>query len=155
MQIKSGLLFIVGEAEAQIARGDPADKFAALFPRRRMPDERAAHDDRLEIRLERQRPAEFLHHDHRLGCAAAEAAVLLGERRPRRPMSAYSRQKRLAESDWRRLVGLARLESVPVLHQPRDAVAQHLLLAAQFEIHGQSPKMALAMMPRWISFEPP
>ena len=155
VQIKSGLPFGVGEAEAQIACGDPADEFAALFRGRGMLDERAAGDDRLEIGLERQRLAEFLHHDHRLDRAAAEAAVLLRERRAKQTHVGVFPPKRLAKADRRRLVGFARLEPIPILHQARDIVAQHLLLAAQFEIHDQSPRMALAMMPRWISLEPP
>ena len=53
-------------------------------------------------------------------------------------------------------MGLAGLEAVAILHQPRDIVAQEFLFGAEFEVHlSQSPSMALAMMLRWISFDPP
>ena len=46
------------------------------------------------------------------------------------------------------------LEAVVVGEKPLDARLEERLLLAQIEIH-QSPRIALAMMFFWISFEPP
>ena len=124
VEIEAGLPFGMGEAQAQLARGDLSDQLAALFGRRAMPDQRAAEHDGLEIGLERQRLAEFLHHDHRLDRAAAVAAVLFGERRAEQAHVGVFAPQRLAEAVRARLMGLARLEAVAILHQTRDIVAE-------------------------------
>ena len=155
MQIVARLPLGVGETEPEIARCDLADEIGPLFGTGAVPDQRAAEDDGLEIRFERQRLAEFLHHDHGLDRAAAVAAVVLREGRAKQAHLGVLAPQRLAPAARARLITLAGLETVPILHQPHDIVAQHLLLAAELKIHGQSPKMALAMIPRWISFDPP
>ena len=116
----------------------------------------AAEDDGLKVRLKRQRLAELLHHDHGLDRAAPEAAVGFSKGRAEQAHLGVVAPQGLAPPLGARLIGLASLESVTVLHQPRDIVAQQLLFGAELEIHlSQSPSMALAMMPRWISFDPP
>ena len=146
----------MGEAQAQIAGRDRADEFGPPLGTRRVPQQRAAQNHGLKIGLERQRLAEFLHHDHRFDRAAAEAAVFLRERRAEQAHLGVFAPELVAETVRARLIGLAVLEAVTGLHQPRDIVAQQFLFAAEVEIHGaQSPRMALAMMPRWISFDPP
>ena len=66
VEVEAGLLLGMGEAQTQVAGGDPADQLGALLRRRRVLDQRAAEHDRLQIGFERQRLAELLHHDHRL-----------------------------------------------------------------------------------------
>ena len=65
-----------------------ADQFGPLLLAGAVLQERAAEHDGLKVGLERQRPAELLHHDHRLDRAAAEAAVVFGEGRAEQAQSA-------------------------------------------------------------------
>ena len=156
MEIEARLLLRVREAQPQVSRGDGADQLGALLFACAVLQKRAAKDDGLEVGLERQRLAELLHHDHRLDRAAAEAAVSFGERRAEQAHLGVVAPKGLAPPLRARLIGLAGLKSVPLPHQSRDIVAKLLLFGAELEIHRrQSPKIALAMMPRWISFDPP
>src|SRR5262249_42638155 len=121
-----------------------------------MLDEGAAQDDSLEVGLERQRLAELFHHDHGFDRAAAETAVGFGKGRAGDAHFGIVAPQGLAPPLRDCLIGLASLEPVAVLHQPRDIVAQELLFGAELEVHlCQSPSMALAMMLRWISFDPP
>ncbi len=138
----------MGDAEAQFARRDPPDQIGPLVRIRRVLDDPAAEHDGLEIGFERERLAELLHRDHGLDRAAAETAVLLRERRAEQAHFGVVAPEAVAEAVRRGQVGLPLFEAVPVLHQARDVVAQHLLLAREFEVHDQSPRMALAMMPR-------
>ncbi len=81
-----------------------------------MLDERAAEDDGLEIRFERQRLAEFLHHDHGLDRAAAIAAVVFGEGRAKQTHVGVFAPQRLAPAARARLITLAGLKAVSILH---------------------------------------
>ncbi len=121
-----------------------------------MLQERAAQDDGLKVGLERQRLAELFHHDHGLDRAAPEAAIDFSEGRAEKAHFRIVAPERVAPPLRARLAGFAGLEPVAVPHQPRDIVAQKLLFGTEVEVHlSQSPRMALAMMPRWISFDPP
>ena len=95
--------------------------------------------------------------------AAAEAAMALGERQAEQAELGILRPQLAAPALGLCRIGLALLEVVAVADQPVDAVLEQPLLVAQIEIHRssppgnalQSPRIALAMMLRWISFEPP
>src|SRR6202044_639037 len=144
------------EAQLKLARCDRADQFGALLVACPVLQERAAEDDGLKVGLERQRLAELLHHDHRLDRAAAKAAVGFGEGRAEQAHVGVVAPQGLAPPPRARLIALAGLEPVALPHQPRDIVAQLFLFGAELEIHlPQSPRIALAMMLRWISFDPP
>ena len=144
------------EAQPELARRDRADQFGALLVACPVLQQGAAQDDGLKVGLERQRLAELLHHDHGLDRAAAEAAVGFSKGRAEQAHLGVVAPQGFAPALRTRLIGLASLESVTVLHQPRDIVAQQLLFGAELEVHlSQSPSIALAMMLRWISFDPP
>ena len=99
------------------------------------PDQAAGKNDGCEIGLERQRPADLLHHDHGLDRPAAGAAVFFVERQPEQAKLGIALPH--AKTPAARLlhVALARFERVVIGEQPLDAVAQNLLLFGQREIH--------------------
>src|SRR6185437_3228589 len=116
--------------------------------------------DRREIWLERERAAECLHHDHGLDRPAARPAIALGKRKPEQAELGILAPQLDTEPDRPLCEAFACRELVAVGHQPLDALAQHPLLFGELEIHALSPqthkpKIALAMMFFWISFEPP
>ncbi len=127
---------------------------AALPPKRKKP---AAEHHRREIRLEHEAAAERLHDDHRLDRRAADPAVFFGEGQAEQAELGELRPALAAVALRLLAIGLAVLERVAVGDHPaRRSLLQQPLLFAQIEIHGaQSPRMALAMMFFWISFEPP
>ena len=123
------------EAQAQFAGGDGADELGAPLGACAVLQKSAAEDDRLKIGLERERLAELLHHDHRLDRAAAEAPVRFGKGRAEQAHFGVVAPQSLAPALRSSLIGLAGLESVALLHQPRDIVAQQFLFAAELKVH--------------------
>ena len=99
------------------------------------PQEAAAEHDRREIRLERERTAESLHHDHGLDRTAADAAVLLGEGERGEAEIDVLPPHVAAPAVGLRHVFLARLEFVALRAQPLDRVFQQPLLFGKFEVH--------------------
>ena len=95
----------------------------------------AAQYDRRQIRLQDQRAAERLHHQHHLDSAAAEPAIFLGERQPEQPEFGVLRPKRGAPAAWFFEVVLALIERVAIGHQPIDAVLQQALFIGECEVH--------------------
>ena len=71
----------LGMAEGKLQRSvcDCRHEFTALVVIAAKPHEAAAQHGRGEIWLERQRPAERFHHDHRLDGTAAETAIIFGK----------------------------------------------------------------------------
>ena len=113
------------------------------------------HDTR-HVRFERQRAAKIFCDEHALHSAAAEAAILFGEGRAQKSELGILRPQFFRKAERRGLVGLALLKTVFVLHEPREIVGDQALFLAEIEIHlFQSPRMALAMMLRCISLDPP
>ena len=86
--------------------------------------------------------------------AAAEPAVLLGERQAEQPQLGELRPQRRAPARRLLQVALAGLEAVVVGHQPGDAVGQQALVVGEIEIH-YSLSTALVRMFFWISLVPP
>ena len=123
------------ESEAQIARRDWRDQRGALLGARAAPQKPAREDDGGEIRLQRERAAERLHDQHRLDGAAAKTAVLLGEGDAEQAELRILAPEVLAESQRRRAIGLAALEAVAILHQPRDVVGDEALFLVEIEVH--------------------
>src|SRR6185437_3862624 len=152
VEVEARLLLHMRETQSEIARRDRADEVGALLVARRVLHEGAAQYDGLKVGLERQRLAELFHHDHGLDRAAAKAPVAFSKGRAEEAHLGVIAPQGLAPALPGRPIGLARLEPVTVLHQPRDIVAQLLLFGAELEVHAfQSPRIALAMMLRWIS----
>ena len=94
----------------------------------------AQHHGR-QIRLQDQRAAERLHHQHDLDRAAAEPAVLLGERQAEQAEFGVLRPQRGAPAARLLEVVLALIERVAVGHQPIDAVLQQALFVGEGEVH--------------------
>ena len=117
-------------------------------------DRGPAQHHRRQIGLQRQRAAEFLHHQHQLDRPAAEAAVLLGERHAEQAEFGVLRPHVRAPARGLFQEPLARLEAVAIRHQPRDAVRQQALVVGEIEIH-QSLSTALERMFFCISLVPP
>ena len=156
VEIEARLFLHMREAQPELARRDRADQLGALLVACAVLQQGAAQDDGLKVGLERQRLAELLHHDHGLDRAAAEAAVSFSKGRAEQAHLGVVAPQGFAPTVRACLIGLASLEPVPVLHQPRDIIAQKLLFGVELKVHvPQSPSIALAMMLRWISFDPP
>ena len=84
-QIVARLPLAMREGEQLFARGDLRQQRALLRVIAGEAQRGAGQHDRREIRLQRQRPAERLHHQHDLDAAAAEPAMLLGKRQAEQP----------------------------------------------------------------------
>ncbi len=161
-KIVTGLPFGMSEGKPKFAARDLRQEVGAHRVSAAEPDQAAGKNDSCEIGLERQRPADLLHHDHGLDRPTAGAAVFFVERQPKQAKLGIALPH--AKTPAARLlhVALARFERVVIGEQPLDAMAQNLLLFGQREIHfrtsillrrfaprndeGHSPKIALAMM---------
>src|SRR5262249_27647865 len=97
---------------------------------------------------------ERLHDDQRVDRVAAGAAVGLGQRDRQRAEIGELAPEIAAEAGVGGDDVLALVELVAALEQPRERVAQLVLLLGEVEVHGYSPSMCLAMMLRWISLDP-
>ena len=86
------------------------------------PQRGAAQHDRRQIRLQRQHAAERLHHQHDLDRAAAEPAILLGERQAQQAQLGVLRPQRAAPAFGLGEIVLRCSKRVVVGQQPIDAV---------------------------------
>src|SRR5262245_29296626 len=100
-----------------------------------MAQEAAADHDGGEIRLQHQRLAERLHHDHGLDRAGAEAAIGLCEGQAQQALLGELAPDGLAPAALLLLVLLARIEIVGVGQQTVDAFLEKALLLGQIKIH--------------------
>src|SRR6185312_12570567 len=94
------------------------------------------------VRLDDDAAAELFHHDHRVDRAEAEAALRLGNLQ-----AADAEVGDLLPGVAREAAGLddptAALEVVAALDPPAHAVAQHLLVVGEIEVHGSAPEHGL------------
>ena len=137
----------------------PADHLVEQRPLARVTqrgDQPSAQDRGVEKGLDHAGAAQFLEHGGDVETGAAKAALILGEQRAD---DAQFRQfgpdrgahPRIALEDL-----VAGLGGVLVGQIAPQRVLQHLPFFGQREIHvPQPPILTLAMIPRWISFEPP
>src|SRR3954466_3663400 len=100
-----------------------------------MAQEAAADHNRRQIRLQHQRLAERLHHDHGFDRAGAKAAIGFGERQPEQALLGELAPDGLAPAALLLLVLLARIEIVGVGQQTVDALLEKALLLGQIKIH--------------------
>src|SRR5690606_39528967 len=105
-------------------------------------------------RLDHQAGADLFTRGDQVGGATAEAPIGLGERNHQKAHPGHAGPDLGAEALGRPDDLLARLEVVALLEQPADRVGELLLFLRVLEVHDQSPSDILAMIPRWISFEP-
>ena len=106
----------------------------------------AEHHGR-QIRLQDQRAAERLHHQHDLDRAAAEPTVFLGERQTEQPKFGVLRPQRGAPAARLLEMVLALIERIAVGHQPIDAVLQQALFIGEGEVHLAFPVPFLTSWP--------
>ncbi len=117
-----------------------------------------ARPARSEIGLDHERLAERFHHGHHVDRAAAEAAVLRGERQPEQAQLGKRRPDVAAAAVGarRRSCGAPRSRS-PLARNRRDAnppAVAALRCSRSSCTSPHSPSAHLAMMLRWISLEP-
>ena len=126
----------------------------AVFLRRstRAGDELRPEADGSEIRLDHQRLSEQFHDAHQVDRAAAEPAVVRRERQPKQPHLGEGAPYLPAPSLGRCDDLPARFEVVVLADEAPHRVGEQLLFFVVIEVH--SPRIALEMMLRWISFEP-
>ncbi len=100
-----------------------------------MAEEAAADHDGGEIRLQHQRLAERLHHDHGLDAAGAEAAIGLRKGQAEQTLLGELAPGGLAPAALLFHVFLAGIEVVGVGQQTIDAIFEKPLLLGQIKIH--------------------
>ncbi len=88
-----------------------------------------------QIRLEHQRAAHRLHHDHGLDPAGAEAAIVFGKGQAEQALLGELAPHRSAPAALLRHVLLAGFEIIGVGQQAIDALFQEPLLLGQIKIH--------------------
>ena len=99
--------------------------------------------------------AQFLEHDGDVETSAAKAALIFGEQ------CADNAQFGQTVPDVRGKAGVAFKDLVAgcrivfVAQETAQTVLQHLAFFCQVEVHAPPPIVVLAMIWRWISFEPP
>ena len=125
----------VREGELHRAVHDSRQQDLALLLAAAQADGAAGQHHGRQVRLDHQRAAERLHHDHRVHAAAAEAAELLGDRHAQQPHRGKPlpghRAHALARIDDRP----ALLERVVLGEELLDRVLQQLLLFRVVEVH--------------------
>ncbi len=156
-EIVTRLPLVMGEGHAQRAAGDRGDQLGALHRVCRVAQEPTGEHHGREIGFEHETAPERLHDDHGLDRAAAEPALGLGEGEAEKPHFGIPRPE-IGRPALRGLqIFLPLLEIIMLGDEFLDAVLEQRLFLAKIEIHfsPQRPRIALAMMLRWISFEPP
>lgn len=117
--------------------------------------EHPASHQRAEKRLDDERLAELFEHHRDVEAGAAEPARALSEQgaddaefRQCRPMLCGPARVRSADR-------VTRIDRIALLQIAAKRIGEHLPVFAMIEIHSQSSSIALVMISRWISFEPP
>ena len=134
-EVVARVLLELREGKGLAAVDDAGNVRGLLLGRAAMAQEAAADHDGREIRLQQQRLAQRLHHDHGLDRAGAEAAVVFRERQAEQALLGELAPDRLAPAALLGAVLLARLEVVGVVQQPVDAFLEKPLLLGQIKIH--------------------
>jgi hypothetical protein len=117
-------------------------------------EDRHARDERRDDRLGDQRLTELLEDERQIDEARADAAHGLGEHQAE-PAEIAHLAPHLGRPPDRILAQLAHPRHRRLLAGERERrVDEHALIFCECEVH-PSPRMCLAMMLRWISFEPP
>ncbi len=134
-EIVARVLLELRERKGLAAVDDAGNVRGLLLGRTAMAQEAAADHDGGEIRLQHQRLAERLHHDHGFDRAGAEAAIGLRERQAEQALLGELAPDGLAPAALLLLVLLARIEIVGVGQQTVDAFLEKALLLGQIKIH--------------------
>ena len=153
-QVIAGLPLAVCECQLQAALGDRRQQGRLLRRRPGHVQSGPGQHDGGEIRLQHQHAAERLHHQHDFLGAAAEAAILLGERQPEQALFGELRPDGGGIALGQAHIALALSETVRVAQHARHALDQQPLVVGWFEVH-YSPNTALVRIFFWISFVPP
>ena len=135
LQVVARILLELRKREGLAAVDDARDMRGLLLGRTAASQEAAADHHGGQIRLQQQRLAQRLHHDHGLDRAGAEAAVVFRERQAEQPLFGELAPDRLAPAALLRAVFLARIEVVGVVQEPVDAFLEKPLLLGQIKIH--------------------
>ena len=115
----------------------------------------AAQNGRIKERFDHACAAQFLEHNCDVETSAAKAALIFGEQCANDPQFGQT------VPDIRGKTGVAledfvtRCRVVFVAQETAQTVLQHLAFFCQVEVHAPPPIVVLAMIWRWISFEPP
>ena len=148
------LLFAVGEGELDLPGRDGGQDHRFLAFRPGQFHGGRAEYDRGEEGFERHHAAEFLHHQHHIDGAAAEAAVFFVDRQAEQAEFGILVPQLAAPAMGLGHVGAALREAVIVRQEARNAVFQQALVFREFKIH-YSPNTALVRIFFWISLVPP
>ena len=119
LQIVARVLLELREGKGLAAVDDAGNMRGLLLGRTAVAQEAAADHDGGEIRLQHQRLAERLHHDHGLDAAGAEAAIVFRERQAEQALFGELAPDAFAPAALLRHVFLALLEIVGICRAAR------------------------------------
>ena len=133
-QIIATARFCVGECKDVLARHDAAKVFFLLRIRAALEETTTANNAR-HVRLDHEALAELFHDDHRINRAATKAAIFFAERCHQETKLSklcphFRTPARFGRDDL-----AARVEIILLADQPREAVADHVLLFGEIEVH--------------------
>ncbi|MDT4858071.1 hypothetical protein FQZ97_925220 [compost metagenome] len=128
--------FLQGHRQPQLAHGHPRQQRGALVGVAQLLEQAGAMHLGVQVGLQAQVAAQLGHHQHAVHPAAAQAAVLFGQRHRAQSQLAELLPERRAEALRAAMEVLALLEAVVVPGQAGHRVLQHLLLFAEVEVHG-------------------
>ena len=134
-EIVARVLLELGERKGLAAVDDAGNMRGLLLGRAAVAQEAAADHHRRQIRLQHQRLAERLHHDHGFDRAGAEAAIGFREGKPEQALLGELAPDGLAPAALLLHVFLARIEIVGVGQETIDAFLEKPLLLGQIKIH--------------------
>src|SRR6478672_10099245 len=120
-----------------------------------MAQEAAAEHDGRKIRLQHQRLAERLHHDHGLDPAGAEAAIFFRKRQPEQALFGELAPEGFAPAALLRHEFPALVEIVGIGQQPVDAFLEQPLLLGQIKIHGLYSLPPIPFLSSWPGLSRP
>ncbi len=129
----------MGKAERQLAAGNFRQHLGLQFVVAAELQQSACQHHGGEIRLERERTADLLHHDHGFDRPAADAAMLFGKRQAEQAKLGVLPPEVAAPAGRFLCVAFARVELIAVGKQPLDALLQQPLFVVQRKIHFTAP----------------
>ncbi len=134
-EIVARVLLELREGKGLAAVDDAGNVRGLLLGRAAVAQEAAGDHHRRQIRLQHQRLAERLHHDHGFDRAGAEAAIGFREGQSEQALLGQLAPDGLAPAALLLLVLLARIEIVGVGQETVDAFLEKALLLGQIKIH--------------------
>ncbi|MOA11352.1 hypothetical protein D3C78_1312870 [compost metagenome] len=139
VQVVVALRFLEGHRQLQLRAGHGGQQAVLLRVVAELGEQPAGVHHRLQIGFQAEAAAQLGHHQHAVHAAAAETTEGFRNRHAGQAQFAQLRPEVGAVAQLGAAIALALFETVGITNQARRGVLQHLLLFAQFEVHGRLP----------------